>query len=270
MNEKSDFSAAIKDLATHQARWVRSHPDAEELMAYVAQELPEEQREVVEEHLARCRECRVLVQDFAELQSEDEPSFEAELDDEEVEAGLVAVKAKVAAVAEEPESNVVPIERHRQVVPAPAFSRWWAAVFAAALVGLAILLGMQKSEIEGMRRQLGSLAKLGLVTQHLALIPATGATTRSGHETAVIDAAEDANLTLELMDAFDQDTSVQVSFREKGGRRVLEVEPSLAKKGSATLSLNLPASSLPPGVYELTLSYAADETVITRYELQVR
>ncbi|HEY4562722.1 MAG TPA: zf-HC2 domain-containing protein [Thermoanaerobaculia bacterium] len=134
------------------------HPDTEVLAAYQARELPPAEEQRVQDHLALCRECALLLLDLEEL---DDPDFGREI---EVPAGTgealwSRLRQEIRAA---PAAAVVPFPRRRLAAPPP----WMSALAAAllvAVIGLSVWVASLRRTVEGLSRPEVNAAVLDLV-----------------------------------------------------------------------------------------------------------
>lgn len=126
-NER-DLKASIRELAAVLERGLDEHPAPAELQDFLAGDLPEDQRERIEEHLALCPTCARAALDLAEL-----PDLEP------VRRGELLTESELAAQWERFKTSVA---------PAPAWKRNVLALAAALLLGIVGLVVWGARELQ--------------------------------------------------------------------------------------------------------------------------
>ncbi|HEY4596436.1 MAG TPA: zf-HC2 domain-containing protein, partial [Thermoanaerobaculia bacterium] len=125
-DHEPEIRQALEEWMAETGGGAGEHPDTEVLAAYQARELPPAEERRVQDHLALCRECALLLLDLEEL---DDPDFGREI---EVPAGTgEALWSRLRQeIREAPAAAVVPFPRRRLAPPPP----WMSALAAALLV----------------------------------------------------------------------------------------------------------------------------------------
>lgn len=144
MNESpSDFRDTLLELIETYPEPM-DHPSPDRWIAYHLGELPAEEEELLQEHLARCRECFDLAADAAEFAR---PDGETDTDQEVETAALWRL---LRPQLDPPPQNVRPISQ-RQPSRGFRLPSLLAASFFVALVGMTAWNLQQRSALEALR-----------------------------------------------------------------------------------------------------------------------
>jgi hypothetical protein len=261
--DKPPLDEALRDLAARARRDLGSHPTPEQLAAYHAGELREDEVDRIQEHLALCHECSELLLDLADFEDPGPPTEVPGLTDADVDAAWQDLKARMAGqsaperptmpaeiaastklaepVPKPPPENVVALERRDPLGPSWKVGYGLAAMLALAVVGLSVWAGSLYRQVEGLRRP-------QIATAPVALDP-EGSGTRSGGE-APPSAQRPLSLTLYL-DRVPDAPRYQVEILA-----VADLAQPLWKSDATEtppeddfLSVTIPGSFLKPGSY---------------------
>lgn len=195
--DKPLLNEALRDLAARARRDLGPHPTPEQLAAYHAGELPEDEVEKIQDHLALCHECAELLLDLADFEDPAPPAAIPGLTEADVDAAWQDLKARLAGqpaperpavpaeitastkpaepVPKPPPENVVPLQRKDSGGPSWKIGYGLAAMFAIAAVGLGIWAG-------ALQRQVRETGGPQVATALVSLDPKDQGT-RSGDET---------------------------------------------------------------------------------------
>jgi hypothetical protein len=238
------------------------HPSADELAAHAAGELAEEEREGLEEHLARCPECASVVRDLAAFPALEPPPGTPARDDERVQAAW----ERLAGTLGEESAGGGDDERPRVLRWPPARGGFWAPLpwaIAAALLLATVSLALWGVHLQ---RSLARLADARINVPVVELVPAGAAAERgaAGERLAVPSGGRSAVFLLELGD-LRPFTQYRVELVANG--EPVWSRSGLRPVGDGRFTLELPLRLLAPGRYELRLSGLADgdETPLARY-----
>jgi hypothetical protein len=218
-----DLTASIRELAATLERDLRDHPAPEELQDFLAGDLPADQRERIEEHLALCRDCARVAVELAEIPETDLGK-----------RGELVTEAEIEAQWKRFQAAVAPARRRPRAIEALA------AVLLLALLGLA------------------AWALIREMTQpqtDVAIVDLFPADKRGPEDVVFVSLPPWAGrIALTLNPAKDLVyPEYRVEIRGPGGRRIWstrKIQPD--EKG--TFVVVVPRRLLPEGVYQIHLS----------------
>lgn len=145
MEPRGEFAATLRALGEEREAEIEHHPETLQLARYARGELPESEEDLLQEHLAACRECASLVLDASFLADE---SAEPETG-EVIEADWADLSRRLGWPSGSGRVWETPTSPGRRFRWAPA--RLLAACAALAF-GAAVLWGLaQRAEVERLR-----------------------------------------------------------------------------------------------------------------------
>ncbi len=261
------------------------HPDPDALFSYFARELSQAEAEVVQAHLANCRECALVVADFAAFPSLDAPSEDDVPSDAETAAawaelesrlGREPVGADVAALAERERKrpDVLPFA---PAAPRPVVRSVWrqgsvqafASVAALTILALSTLLVTRErfwetpdpypvfvdlgdSEVRGAIGDPDQTRGDGRLTHEPKHIP-------SASRTAILSLA-----------GLEKDVRYRVEARlAPAGHVAWFVNDAKMQSNEGLLLISLPVSRLPPGRYSLSVYAPSQPEPLKTYEFEI-
>lgn len=232
MDEKPPIEPVLRALAAKARRNLDDHPTPEELVAYRAGELTEQDEEKIQDHLALCVDCSQLLLDLKEFE-DGQPEKDPGLSDAQVEAAWRRLRPRL---------------EERKVLTSP---RWFASPriaygLAAALFVCVIGLGGWGVSLQS---RLEELSKPKVDVTALDLLPKSG--TR-GEESANVISTRNFLLVVHL--SFDvpkqSEYEVEIATAPEGGKS--KWRDRVPAKGDL-LEIYLPEGVLPPGKYWVRL-----------------
>ncbi len=259
-SEKPSLPPSLRDLIEQERRRLGPHPPVEDLVAYQAGELPAEQEERLRDHLALCSECAHLLLDLRDFPDISLPEGARPPSEAEVEAAWKALQPRLA------EPRPVPVPAFQTPAPVqpsrperrPAPSRWLAALAAAfflSTVGLSFWVVSLRD-----REPLEPLALEARETERGEGDGGPTLRTSKGHLLVLSP--------LEM--APEPQPPYEVSVSQTGAREVLwEAEARAVREGDSFV-VELPAHSLSPGRYRLTLQGGADRELLGEFFFRIR
>lgn len=211
------------------------HPNPEHLAAYHAGELPLEEAERLQDHLAACRECAGLLLDLDRLA---DPGFGAEAIPEGVKEDLWR---RVAADIrkEEPAPVAVPIRR-----PVPRWPQALAAALLAAVIGLSLWVVSLRQAVHDLSRPQLNAPVLDLYAGSV----------RSETKAPIPSVPPDVEVFTVVLNPAGQRRHDQyrVEITREGGETVWSGE-GLEPNSFGSFSLTLSRQLLEPGEYRFRL-----------------
>lgn len=242
--------AALRDLAAAMESDLSAHPAPEALLDFLAGDLPEDEREGIEEHLAICRSCARTALDFSMLPESEREEGEGEpLSERELASEWERFRATVAP----------PVRPPRHTAPLLAL----AAALLIAVAGLSLWslhLGRQVRALSGPR---ADVAVVDLVP-----LDAVERTPREGEPARLPSWAERLVLILNLAEPAEH-SRYQVEIAGPDGRAVWS-RPDVRRGEDGTFTLELPRRFLPPGSYHIRVSGLRDGTAEPVAEYAIR
>lgn len=236
---KRDLTASIRELAATLERDLRDHPAPEDLEAFVAGDLPEDQREGIEEHLSLCRACARKVLDLTELAALEPDSKGDLLTDQEIATQWNRFQAAVKPV------------RHPWPIGALA------AVLLVAVVGFAtwaVRLSQQPSE----SRLMNAI--------DLVPVPQIRGGQEEQQKAQVPGWAKEVSLNLDLV-GVETHPEYSLEIKTADGSHVLNLAG--ARPGSnGAIAVSVPRRSLPAGAYRIRL-FSPQKKEVAVYDLLI-
>lgn len=225
-NNERDLKASIRELVTALEGSLEEHPAPEELQDFVVGDLPEPERQRIEEHLALCRECARKALDLAESP-------------EPVRRGALVTERELEVQWERFRVNVAPVTRARQ-------SRKFLPLAAVLLAGIIGLTAWGARELQDLR---------GL--PYVAYV----ATTRGSLDQEAIRLPSWAG-RLELMLSLETPTYPEygVEMVAADGRQVWS-KRGIPRQDDDTVVVSVPVRLLSKGTYKIRLSGPQGQTV---------
>lgn len=219
-----DLTASIRELSATLERDLRDHPAPEELQDFLAGDLPADQRERIEEHLALCRDCARAAVELAEV-----PEIQPE------KRGELVTEAEIEAQW-----------KRFQTAVAPPPARRFRGIEALAAVLLLALLGMTAWAF---LRESQSQTDMFLVD-----LPHAGSTTTRGlvKTVSLPSWAGRVQLVIDLPYQTPEYPEYHVEIRMKGGRRVSS--DRVYQQEDGTLTVQVSRRRLPEGAYEIRVA----------------
>lgn len=215
-----DLTASIRELAATLERDLRDHPTPEELQDFLAGDLPADQRERIEEHLALCRDCARAAVELAEV-----PEIQPE------KRGELVTEAEIEAQWKRFQTAAGISRRPRRI----------AALAAALLIGL---LGFAAWQEMTRPRTDEQVIYLQPVDDILRSPRGEDTINRGGRFVLVLDLLESES------DPVDAGHRLEVQTLE--GREVLSLR-DVRPHGDGTFTLTIPRRALPAGEYRILL-----------------
>ncbi|MFP3939780.1 MAG: zf-HC2 domain-containing protein [Thermoanaerobaculia bacterium] len=260
MSDDTRWDEALSRFADAVQSSLPEHPAPELLVARQRGELSAEEAEVLDEHLAWCRECSDLFQGWEELAAgESEP-----VDPEERAADWAALRRRLADAPPSSEDDGGTEEsgpsRAGTAVRVPRL----AAGLAAALVMVvgAAVLWRALGPADGARRPGEPQANVPLVD-----LRPPGTDRSVGEEPTEIRLGASPVLILNTREPLEE-RRYRALVYDAGETRVWTVE-GLEPTDFGNLTLRLPAGSLAPGRYRIELEPAGGGEVVERYPVRV-
>ena len=274
--DKPPLGEALKDLAARARRDLGAHLSPEQLAAYHAGELPEDEVEQIRDHLALCPECGELLLDLADFEDPGPPAEIPGLTDADVDAAWQDLKARLAGqpaperpaapaeiavptnpaepVPKPPPENVVALQRREPSGPSWRVGYGLAAMFAIAAVGLSIWVGSLYRQV----RQAGE-------PRVFASVITLGETTRGDSENRL--APDWTEAKVRLRPSVERGTRVRLQIEEADTGRVLWT--SSAFQAQSSIEFSLKRSFLEPGNYLVRILGAENDEVLEDFPLQI-
>ena len=237
--DRPSFEESLRALAA-QRRGGEDHPTPEELIGYESGDLPTEQRDRIQEHLALCGDCARLLLDLVELE-QFEPSNEAIGPvDVEAETSWQRLRTRLREEGEPveglperevPSTPVVPLQRRRTPLLKRPGLAWAVAAGLALCVGW---LGAEKATLQ----------------QHLktGLAPLVDFPNTVRAEAEVQTLVGSGFLVFEPEPGFPEYEVEVLSGAEGEGELVADPSRGPLQKAGVLL-FQVPPTSLPEGVY---------------------
>jgi len=273
----SDFKTAFADMMRSEPPAAGEHPTIDELIAYRAGELPETERERLQEHLAACKEC------FEKLRELD--AFAAAPSAVGAVSGSGVVDFEVAAFwrqlrpqlelepgsVEEP-SSPEPATATTSAAPAteptptesaavrriPAATPLWrrpaaiAASFLVTVVGLGALLLLQQHRLADQGRTIAELTRPRPNPEIYDLYPDGSERSGAASEIRSFEGPAGATLIITPREPGDY-PDYRVEIVDAGGEEVWSGSGFEKHPVDGTFSLWLPPGAFPPGEYRVRL-----------------
>jgi hypothetical protein len=217
-----DLTASIRELAATLERDLRDHPAPEELQEFLAGDLPADQRERIEEHLALCRDCARAAVELAEIPETDFGK-----------RGELVTGAEIEAQWKRFQATVRPARRRPKAIEVLA------AVLLLALIGMTAWVFLRESQSQAVVF-LVDLSPADSTTR--GVVKAVPLPTWAGSVQLVLDPPYP-------MQAYPES---QVEIRAQGGRQVSSDRVYPQRDG--TLSLQVHRRRLPAGSYEIRVT----------------
>ncbi len=260
-SEKPSLPPSLRDLIEQERRRLGPHPPVEDLVAYQAGELPADQEERLRDHLALCPECAHLLLDLRDFPDISLPEGARRPSEAEVEAAWEALQPRLGEPrpAEKPApAPVQPLRPERKPVP----YRWpaaLAAVFFLSTVGLSFWVASLRRELDR-----PALEPVGLEARE------TERGRGEGDEPALRTSKGYLLVLSPLEVAPEPQARYEVSVSRTGSQEVLwEADAHLVREDDSFI-VELPAHSLPPGRYRLTLHGGPDRELLGDFSFRIR
>lgn len=232
----ADFRASIATLVEATREESATHPDLDRWIAYRDGELPAEEQESLQRHLAGCRECVAIVLDL-EAFSRPEESDRAGISEFEVAAAWRAVRSAISADVK---------REHRWHVPTAL-----AASLMVAALGLSTWLAVEHRTATELRRTVAELSRPQINVPIEDLWPDT--TTRGGLQRAVEVLTADRSLTLVLnLQESQEFPDYRVEIIDSEGTEIWS-STGLEMSPFGNFTLGIPRGFLPAGEYGVRL-----------------
>jgi Putative zinc-finger len=254
-----------------------SHPDPDALFAYFARELSPAEADVIQAHVARCRECARVVADFEAFPALDAPSEDDVPTDEETAAGWAdlltrlerePVSAEVAALAARHtrHADVLPLSSARPT-PRPRQPAWRQGAFQTLAATAALtILGLGSYGVQQRRARVQ--AELPAANPAIVQLDDPSTRFRGGMQDPDVNQGTegphyqsvslDARAPVVVMYIPYADREPPPSFRaqlwrgENTGSPIYDVL-GLVRDGDGILAMSIAPQRLPAGRYRLSL-----------------
>jgi hypothetical protein len=274
--DKPPLDKALRDLAARARRDLGPHPTPEQLAAYHAGELPDDEVERIQDHLVLCHECSELLLDLADFENPEAPAEVPGLTDADVDAAWQDLKARMAGqsapqrptapveiavptqlgepVPNPPPENVLPLQRRDPRGPSWKVGYGLAAMFAIALVGLSIWTTSLYRDY----RQADKPQVLTSIT--------LGETTRGGDSENELPADwTEAKVRLRWPGEKAEPVRLQIAERDTG--RVLWTSSPF--RAQSNIEFSLKRSFLKPGEYLVRVLRAEGDELLKDFPLKI-
>ena len=251
-DKERDLKAGVRVLAAEARRsLVEEHPLPEELLDYHAGDLPEAERERIQEHLALCPACLRALLDLEAFPDVEPVRPEDRLTDAELDRAWQRLQRTVEPVAH---------DRSRIAPPVLAL----AAVLLLAVVGLSLWVVRLRGEV----RELSSPQADVLVADLLPRAEAVERTEGDGEVVRVPGWADRILLILNLADPATH-PEYRIEITAQDGREVWS-RAGVRRSADGTFALEVPRRFLPAGRYRIRLSGIAGGSELPVAEYLVR
>lgn len=250
--EPKEFATALGALLNARAER-EEHLEPEVLVAYHHDQLPAAEAEMVQEHLAACRDCADLLLELVRFGSaKEQPEAAPGVADFELEADWRALRARL-----EPPPSPVAAPSQRQTATSPRWPYALAAGLLLACLGLGGWVTVLQHQLAALRQPQANLQILNLEV----------AAAQRGEDEPVIVRGTGESVVLILN---PPGPAPAVAHRAEvfnaEGRLVASVGGLLpAEPGN--FNLGLPRSLLPPGYYQIRLLQGS--TPVAEFDLEV-
>lgn len=243
-----DLTASIRELAATLERDLRDHPTPEELQDFLAGDLPADQRERIEEHLALCRDCARAAVELAEV-----PEIQPE------RRGELVTEAEIEAQWKRFQDAVRPA-RH------PWPSGALAAVLLFAVVGAgfatwAVRLSQQPQAQQSEPRITSPVDLLPVVRER-----GKPSEPEQQQRVPVPEWADEASLILDLA-GVERHPEYRITIETPNGRRLWS-RSGVPPGDKGLIGLGVPRGFLPPGAYQVRL-LSPQEKEVAVYDLLI-
>lgn len=272
--EKPSLSSELRNLTERERQALKDHPTPEQLVAYRAGELPEEEQERLRDHLAVCRDCAALLLDLADFGNLKPPAGVPELTDAQVDQAWQSMRSRIAqedtpeAAAVPGPAKVVPLRPVPPALPArvetPARSVWPRAAVWFLIAGLGILSAVLANKLQDRTKPTDKVA-----VAHLS--PEGDGVRGGGEARPKPPLSQDEDLLLIFLRPFDAEpyTSYRAQILDQEGKNRYE-GPVKSERGQDPM-FKVPSGFLAPGDYcaQLSGSRNGQWQPLERYSFQI-
>lgn len=231
-NGEQGLAASVRELAGALEGGLAHHPTSRELLDFLADDLPEAERELIEEHLALCRTCARTALELAAFPEEELAPGEESLTKEELEAEWERFRAALSPA--------------RPTWSGAALSRaGWAlaASLLLAIVGLAVWNVRLSQELRAPRVDVAVVD----------LVPLDAVERIDEAETVAIPGWADHVVLLLNFAEPTSSTLFQIEILAEDGR-LAWISHGVRRGEEGTFAVEVPRRFLPAGVYRIRLS----------------
>jgi len=254
----STFSGALHLLAEDERRRSDAHPEPDDLLAYHAGELSEEERERLQDHLAVCPRCARTVLDLASFPAIEPADPAREISDSEVAGARAALDRRLAE--ERPLADPVPLAHRQKAREAPSgIPRTavfpLAAVFLATVLGLSFWIVSLRGELRGLEATVAELRTPAAGFEIRNPVPVASFRQRGEEpETLLLSADEPVHLLTLDVALLDHPLFPAYALELAGeDGEILWRQDDARLTEDGTVNLRLPHAFLPPGDYRIRL-----------------